>query len=48
VCFYGYADADFLYLPFEYDDKGSWAWYWLIDNVSVDDFCFIESDQDII
>ncbi len=33
----GYADADFLYLQFEYNDNGAWAWYWLIDNVSVDE-----------
>ena len=32
----GFADADYLYLRFEYNDSGAWAWYWLIDNVSVD------------
>ncbi|TVQ86845.1 MAG: DUF4397 domain-containing protein [Bacteroidetes bacterium] len=31
----GFTSEDSLYIRFEYDDKESWGWYWLIDNISV-------------
>ena len=32
----GFDTGDMLYLRFEYNDGGSWAWYWLVDNIKVD------------
>ncbi len=31
----GFTSNDSLYVRFEYNDGGSWAWYWLVDNIEV-------------
>ncbi|GEM_PF-2372164 len=32
----GFEPGDHLYLRFEYNDQGTWGWYWLIDNIALD------------
>ncbi|TVQ07460.1 MAG: DUF4397 domain-containing protein, partial [Bacteroidetes bacterium] len=31
----GFTSSDSLWIRFEFDDNESWAWYWMIDNISV-------------
>ncbi len=31
-----YTSSDSLWIRFEFNDNESWAWYWMIDNISVD------------
>ena len=33
----GFTSDDSLYVRFEYNDGGSWAWYWLVDNIEVNE-----------
>ncbi len=32
----GFTSSDSLWIRFEFNDNESWAWYWMIDNITVD------------